>query len=224
MLSRRGESKGPSRWAPPSLDDRERRRLKRWLWLAVVGLIGLGVVMVYVGEPMTAEGGRNIVAFELADSGATADEIMVEWGPDGREAARRSLLLDFGWLVFYTAVLMIGSVLVGEMARDRDWPRVHRLGWLAAGLALLAGVLDAVENSFLLLELANGGTDLAAFVARVAATFKFLFVAVAIIYLVVVGVICFFRRPENERLPSFRPSASEQPVSINRPSDAGPRA
>ena len=89
------------------------------------------------------------------------------------------------------------------------------MGWLVAGLALLAGVLDAVENAFLLLELANGGTDLAALIARLAATFKFLFVAAAIAYIAVVGVVCFFRRPENERLPSFR-SADEQPVSVRR--------
>ena len=103
---------------------------------------------------------------------------------DGNPAARMVICRGFdakaGWLVFYTAVLMIGSVLIAEMARDRDWPRVHRAGWLVAGLALVAGLLDAVENSFLLLELANGGTDGAALVARVAATFKFLFVAVAI--------------------------------------------
>lgn len=192
------------------IDDTERRRLKRWLWLAVLGLLGLGLVLVYVGEPMTGDGGRNIVAFELADSGAEADDIMAGWGTDGRQAAQWSLVLDYLWLVFYSAVLMIGAVLVAEMARDRDWPRVHRLGWLVAGLALVAGLLDAVENSFLLLQLANGGSDLAAFVARLAATLKFLFVAVAIAYLVVVGVACFFRRPERERLPSFR----EQPVAI----------
>jgi hypothetical protein len=215
MLAGRGESTG-SRWTPPPLDERERRRLKRWLWSAVVGLIGLGLVLVFVGEPMTAEGGRNIVAFELAESGEAADEIMAEWGSEGRSAARWSLVLDFGWLVFYTAVLMIGSVLIAEMARDRGWPRVHRAGWLVAGLALVAGLLDAIENSFLLLELADGGTDGAALVARVAATFKFLFVAVAILYLVVVGVVCFFRRPEHEQVPSFRPEVAEQPVSVRR--------
>lgn len=202
-----------SRWTPPELDEQERARLKRWLWLAVLGLVGLGIAMVYVGEPMTAEGGRNIVAFELAESGDAADEIMAGWGDEGRTAARWSLVLDYGWLVFYSAVLMIGAVLVGEMARAREWGRVHRLGWLVAGLALLAGVLDAVENSFLLLELADGGTDLAAFVARVAASFKFLFVAVAVLYVLVVGVACFFRRPEEERLAPVR----EQPVTIERP-------
>lgn len=204
---------------PPSFDERERRRLKRWLWLAVLGLVGLGVVLVYVGEPMTADGGRNIVAFELAESGQAADEIMAGWGSEGRTAARWTLVLDYGWLVFYTAVLVIGAVLVAEMARAREWARVHRLGWLVAGLALVAGVLDAIENTFLLLELADGGTDLAAFVARLAATFKFLFVGVAVLYVLAVGVACFFRRPDDEQLPSFR----EQAVTIGR-TDADPGA
>ena len=59
----------------------------------------------------------------------------------------------------------------------------------------------------------SSSPSLKAFVARIAATFKFIFVTVAILYLLVVGVTCFFRRPERERLPSFR----EQPVTINRP-------
>lgn len=197
-----------ARWSPPTFDEGERRRLKRWLWLAVLGLVVLGVAMAYVGEPMTAEGGRNIVAFELAESGEAADEIMAGWGPEGRTAARWSLALDYGWLVFYTAVLVIAAVLVGEMARVREWHRVHRLGWLIAGLALVAGVLDAIENTFLLVELANGGTDLAAFGARLAATVKFLCVFAAVVYLLVVGVACFLRRPAAERLPAGAPTPS----------------
>jgi hypothetical protein len=200
------------RWTAPTIDDSERRRLKRWLWLAVLGLVGIGVVLVYVGEPMTSDGGRNIVAFELADSGAVADEIIEGWGTEGRTAARWSLMLDYVWLVLYSAVLMIGAVLVATMAHDRDWHRVERLGWLVAGLALVAGLLDALENSVLLWQLSHGADDVTAFVARAAATLKFLLVAVAMVYIAVVGVTCFFRRPERERLPSFR----ERPVAISR--------
>lgn len=199
-------------WTPPTIDATERRRLKRWLWLAVLGLVGLGVVLVYVGEPMTRDGGRNIVAFELADSGSTAGEIIDGWGTEGRTAARWSLALDYLWLVLYSAVLMIGAVLVAGMARDRDWRQVERLGWLVAGLALVAGLLDAVENSLLLWQLGHGGGDGAAFVARLAATGKFLLVTAAIAYIVVVATVCFFRRPPHERLPSFR----HQDVTIAR--------
>jgi hypothetical protein len=210
MLSRGPSSDRAASWSPPTFDEGERRRLKRFLWLAITALVVVGLAMVVVGEPMTGNGGRNIVAFELAESGDAAQEIMDEWGSEGRAAARWSLILDYVWLIAYTAILMIGLVLIAEMARERDWRRTQRLGWLVAGLALLAGLLDAVENTFLLVELANGGSDVAAFGARLAATFKFLFVAASILYLVVVGIACFFRRPEGEQL---RPKG-EQAVTI----------
>ncbi|MDZ7732535.1 MAG: hypothetical protein U5R31_04950 [Acidimicrobiia bacterium] len=213
MATRRG------RWEPPTFDTDERARLKRWLWLAIAGLVVIGVALVYVGEPMTAEGGANIVTYELADSGERAEEILDGWGPEGRDAARWSLILDYGWLVSYGAVLLVGSVLVAEMARDRGWTRVRRLGWLVAGLALAAALLDAVENTALLWQLSRGGTDVAALVARFAAGLKFLFVALAILYLVVAGITAFFRRPEAERLePQTEPrrSSGEQSVTISR--------
>jgi hypothetical protein len=61
----------------------------------------------------------------------------------------------------------------------------------------------------------------AAFGARLAATFKFLFVAASILYLVVVGVACFFRRPESEQL---RPKVDRGRPPAEQAVDIAPRA
>jgi hypothetical protein len=105
------------------------------------------------GHALRRTGGPGIVPFELAESPREADRIMRAWGPGGRAAARRSIGWDFGFIVAYVVLLGAAALHVASRAdvADYAWLRVAELA--VAGLAVLVGVLDTVENLVLLAEL-----------------------------------------------------------------------
>lgn len=140
-------------------------------------------------EPANASGGPDIVAFELARTPEQAREILDEWGPEGRAGATRAIKIDYGFLIAYAVFLSVavGSIATGVAERTRTWAK--SLGWWLAGLALVAGVLDAIENTALLRVLdaypSGGISSLATWTAAVAASVKFLIVTAAVVYLVI---------------------------------------
>lgn len=113
----------------------------------------------------------------------TADEILAEWGEDGRDAARESLWIDFGFLLAYGTFLTLALRAVREMAATRHWRRLHALGAAAIWFGAIGAGFDALENVCLLLTLSGAG---AAFplLATIFASCKFAFLAMAIAYLV----------------------------------------
>lgn len=132
----------------------------------------LMVPLVILDRRMQATGGPGIIPFELAGPGRS-EEILRRWGEEGRGAARASLLLDFPYLVAYTAL----NVRLTQRASDAL--ATHRLGRLAAlgrGVAsvqVAAGACDAIENTALLGVVARGGDARLASLARTAARAKF---------------------------------------------------
>lgn len=99
---------------------------------------------------MKSASGVGIVPFELAGTDQRAREILAGWGGDGVAAARRSLHLDFPFLVGYAG---LGALLAASSAGpvgDAGWAWLTPVGCGAAAGAVLAGVLDAIENLALL--------------------------------------------------------------------------
>jgi hypothetical protein len=115
----------------------------------------LFVPLAVLDRRMQRTGGPGIIPFELAGTPERARAMMDRWGEDGRAAARASLLLDFPFLVAYSALNV-------AVARSRP----------AAAAAVAAGACDAVENAALLGVLAGRGDRLPA-VARGFALAKF---------------------------------------------------
>jgi hypothetical protein len=133
--------------------------------------------------PAIESGGPGIVAFEFAASPERADEILSGWGTGGRTGAEEAIRIDYGFLIAYAVFLWLATAAVADRAHGR-WARVGR--WLA-GLALVAGLLDILENT-LLLRVIDGyregsisGTATAA--AAVAAGLKFAILAVIGLYM-----------------------------------------
>jgi hypothetical protein len=108
--------------------------------LAVMITIVFGLAQLPPIETMT-DRGAGIVAFELARTTPRAQEILQDWSEEGRDAARTSLLLDYGFLLGYGALL----ALLGRAVRSRA----------AVIAAIAAAGLDAIEN-FALLRVAAG--------------------------------------------------------------------
>ena len=142
------------------------RRSALWVLFAVSG--GLFLVLGAVDARLWDEGGPGIVGFEIAFERDEADRILAEWGPDGRDAARLSLWIDFVFLAAYGAFWALAA------HPARVWP-----------LAIAAAGFDALENVALLVEL--GGARGAAWpvLAGAFATVKFVALAVVVGYVAV---------------------------------------
>lgn len=155
---------------------------RKGLWVLGVLALVIGVVLTSIDGRMWDEGGPGIIGFELAGSEERAQDILTEWGEDGRDAARLSLWLDFAYLAAYGAFLVLATSATRDLASRRGWRRLTRLGPAAVGLAVAAPVLDAVEDVFLLVVLAGSGGAAAPALAAAFATGKFLALAGSIGY------------------------------------------
>ena len=139
------------------------RRAALW-WLFAAGGV-LFVVLAAIDSWMWDEGGPGIVGFELAGSEQNADEILAEWGEDGKAAARLSLWLDFPFLVVYSAFWALAARALGSGR-----------AWIAAPVA---GAFDVLENICLLIVLGETGGDLLPRLAAAFAVIKFVALTVA---------------------------------------------
>jgi len=131
--------------------------------------------------------GPGMVTFELTGGQERADEILSEWGDDGRDAARDQLWIDYAFMLAYGIFLGLAAASMRDLCRDRGLRRLAAIGAVAIWLGPLAAGFDAIENACLLLTVGGGG---AAFpiLATIFATCKFLLLAGAIGYLLAAGV------------------------------------
>jgi hypothetical protein len=158
--------------------------LMRW-W----GLIAAGAAVLLVlwamspTENRMEANGPGMVPFELSGGQGRADEILAEWGEDGRDAAREQLWIDYGFMLAYGTFLGLAGAAVRDLCRRRGLRRLAGIGAVALWLGPLAACFDALENACLLLTLRGAG---AAFplLATIFAGCKFALLAAAITYLV----------------------------------------
>lgn len=126
---------------------------------------------------------RGIVTFELVGTLEGAEAIRGGWDEAGRINAGLNLGLDYLFMLIYATALSVGSVIA-----SRNWSRFGRsaelAGVLLSWLALIAGLLDAVENYALIRLLLGSTNDLWPIVARWCALPKFGIVAVGLVYIV----------------------------------------
>jgi hypothetical protein len=158
------------------------RRGALWLFgLAALMLLG---VLALLDLRMEDAGGPGIVSFELAGSTERAGEILVQWGEDGRSAARLSLWLDFPFLLAYGAFLSLAVMAMRDGGANRGWLRYAKAGALIAVLPWVAAAFDAVEDVNLLLTLDGHGGGAAPALATGFAIAKFIGLAVVAAYLI----------------------------------------
>jgi nitrate/nitrite transporter NarK len=132
---------------------------------------------------MKDTGGPGMVPFELTGGQDRADEILSEWGEDGKDAARQSLWIDFGFLLAYGTFLTFALAAVRDLARRRGWRRLAGVGGIVVSFGALGAAFDALENVCLLLTLGGAGAALP-LLATIFAACKFALIAIAIAYLV----------------------------------------
>jgi hypothetical protein len=145
---------------------------------------GLSAWMFSQERAMRASGGPGIVGFELAGSPERAVEILATWGAEGRAAARRSLMIDYGVLAAYGPLMSVVCRSSAQRWERRGNSRLASLGRAIAAAQLLAALSDVVENTALLAVLHGRVGPLPA-VAKVSAIAKFSLLGTGLIYLAV---------------------------------------
>ncbi len=115
-----------------------------------------------------------------------------DWGQSGTDAARRSLWIDYAYIVAYGTFLVLASAATRDLAQRRSWRRMAAFGLAAVPFAAAAAAFDAIEDVGLLLAVNGHGGDLAPGLARICASLKFLLLALVIAYLVA-GLVMRFR-------------------------------
>jgi hypothetical protein len=161
--------------------------MRRW------GLIAAGIatlLLLWAMSPMEDRmqaSGPGMVTFELSGGQERADEILAEWGEDGRDAAREQLWIDYAFMLAYGVFLGLAAAAIRDLCRRRGLQRLGRIGEKAIWLGPLAAAFDALENACLLLTVGESG---AAFplLATIFASLKFALLAAAIAYLFAGGV------------------------------------
>jgi hypothetical protein len=121
---------------------------------------------------MRRSGGPGILGLELAGSVDRVEEILATWGPDGRAAARRSLLIDYGVLASYGPLMAALCRSSAKRLQRRGSRNLVRLGPVLAGGQLAAAACDVAENTALLAVLRGRRGNLPA-VGRASAILKF---------------------------------------------------
>lgn len=161
--------------------------------VAGIATVLLLLAMAPADQRMQDTGGPGIVPFELTGGQDRADEILAEWGEEGQDAARESLWIDFGFLLAYGALLTLALAATRDLAGERGWPKLARIGRVAVYFGALGAAFDAFENICLLLTL-DGAGEVFPLLATIFATCKFILLAAAIAYLLA-GLAMRLRRP-----------------------------
>jgi hypothetical protein len=158
---------------------------KRWLFVTGGVALALAIALLAVDPSRKGEGFPGILQWEFAWTEERAAEILREWGDEGRDAARLSLLLDIPYLVAYGAFLALAAAATRDLALERGWRRMASFGPTAIACAVGGAAFDALEDVFLLVALEGEGGDLAPRLGASFASLKFMLLAIAVGYLLV---------------------------------------
>jgi hypothetical protein len=97
---------------------------KQWLILLGVAMIALTLDGLYFEPRIQHAGGPGVLGFEFAATKARATQILAEWGPKGRHAARLSLIVDYAYMVSYGGFFTLAGLATRDLARARNWRRL----------------------------------------------------------------------------------------------------
>lgn len=147
-----------------------------------IAMVAFGIALQILDRKMQDAGGPSILGFEFAGGEQQAAQIMAEWGGSGRDYARWSLWIDFGFMLSYGAFFTLAAIATRDFARENGLRRLAAVGVVAPLCAASAAIFDAGENVFLLLTLGGHGGSFGPPMAAACASLKFLLIAFAIVY------------------------------------------
>jgi hypothetical protein len=129
------------------------------------------------------KGTPGIIEFEFVGDARRASRFLAEWGASGRESARISLIVDYGFMVGYGSFVTLGGLTARDFGRRHGRRALASVGRIVPWFAVVAAVFDALENAFLLLIVGGGGGSAAPVIATACASVKWTLIAIAVAYL-----------------------------------------
>ncbi len=141
----------------------------------------------------TASTKAGIVALEFAKTKQRADEITNTWSNAGlQQHAINNTYIDFIFILFYSLFLFSANWLFSI----KQYSVSKKITQFIALCGLTAGLLDIIENFFLLkmlhLNISNGEAYITWWLAAV----KFTFVAIALLSILINPVLLLLRKPK----------------------------
>ena len=162
---------------------------KTTLYLLLFSTLVMAIVMYVSGAPLkTIETASGILNLEFANTQQKVNNIISVWknasttNVDVIAAAKKNTYFDFLFLLYYAFFLYsCCKQLALSLAAKKKFAL-----WLndAAGLALLAGILDFAENIGMLISLAERGSDNIAFATAAISISKWLLVVTVLLSII----------------------------------------
>lgn len=154
---------------------------RQWTLVSGVAMVAFFVALAIIERSLPADT-PGIIEFEFVRTSARAARFLSEWGPDGRDTARLSLWVDYGFMVSYGAFFTLTGLATRDFARDRGMRKLAAAGRVVPWFAAAAALFDAAENAFLLLILGGHGGSAAPALASACASVKLVLIVLAIAY------------------------------------------
>jgi hypothetical protein len=169
------------------------------LLILAAGTIIMIVVMSKTGATLTTPATPyGILNLEFASNIQLVNDILLAWqktaSTNNVKAAIINTLLDFIFLIFYSLFL---NSLCNNIAAKLN-ATLSVAGKIFAKAALLAGVLDVIENMGMLLSLNSYLNNAIAITTFTAAAFKWFFVLVILLYVIIGGPLVLLNKYNNK--------------------------
>lgn len=166
------------------------------LYILLISTVIVAVLMFLQGSPMKAGEAGGILSLEFAPTKMDVEAVLEIWeeestpGTNIINTAINNTRLDFIFLLCYSFFLF---TCVKQLSVYFSAKNIFRF---MAAAALLAGLLDIVENIGMLQSLDGNISDKTAFITAVAAYFKWILVIVVIVFLIISFVVKLARKKE----------------------------
>jgi hypothetical protein len=145
-------------------------------WPAIAVAVGMGAYLNHQGASLKPPG---IIGFELAFTTSNARRIVGGWA-GSLDVAAKQVWYDYVFILGYACSLLFICFHAADYASHRGHADLASLAEFAGYGALLAGLLDGIENVGLLLMLAGRISTLIVLVTSLCATMKFVLALAAI--------------------------------------------
>ena len=155
----------------------------------LIGSLTMAVIVTINGEPLkTKDTPLGILNLEFAYNSAKTTQVLDAWAPatphDRIAIAKHNTWLDFIFLFFYSIFLFLASKAI-----SRSFGGLFgRAGKFIAKGAILAGLLDIIENIGMLLTLSGKGSDTIALCTTICSVIKWALALLAVLYVITAGV------------------------------------
>lgn len=152
----------------------------------ILGTIAMILVMGNTGKPLkTATTPSGILHLEFAYDTVQVNKTLAAWNvnelPDKMAAAKTNTYWDFLFIFFYAGLMYLSAKKLSGIYREGTG--FEKAGKRIALLALVAGLLDIIENGCMLQSLNGNIQNWLAKTATVCASVKFTFLLIAVLYI-----------------------------------------